>query len=195
MGDRKQPTPLPPEPGSPEAIGYTGAAPSQFRPAQPPAPPAYRLPRASGYRPDATVNPVMAPVGGTGVRCVNPWATLLVSDTGCAIEWIEAHTAQHRPVSSNLPVEVVEYGRQWLIRARAHLIKSFERELTGRRERITTELAAMAILRGVAAELDAAGNALDTAAEALRDTGHGKAASLTKQAATRAHTKAGEIAP
>lgn len=42
MGNRKQPVPCPPEPGTPEAENYNGEAPPQFRPNPPPAPPPSR---------------------------------------------------------------------------------------------------------------------------------------------------------
>lgn len=174
MGERKQPTPCPPEPGTPEAEEYTGIAPVQFRPAR------------NTYR-----------------EASDGWSvgfTWPVSDPSLqAADMLDLHIAHHfyrAPIGMQPRIEgVSRLGHDYLRRAQVHLVKSFERELTGRRERITTEVAAMAILRGVAAELDAAGNALDTAAEALRDASQGKAASLAKQAATRAHTKAGEIAP
>lgn len=86
-------------------------------------------------------------------------------------------------------------GVHWLHRAQAHLHRRFEAELTGKRQRITTEQAALSMLKGASLELEAAGKALDTAAEQLREIGLGKASSITKQAATRAKTAAGELVP
>lgn len=49
LGNRKQPTPCPPEPGTPEAEGYTGdGPPPQFRPKPPQGQPAKRFEEPRG---------------------------------------------------------------------------------------------------------------------------------------------------
>lgn len=82
-----------------------------------------------------------------------------------------------------------------LQKAQAHLHRRFEAELTGKRQRITTEQAALAMLKGASLELETAGKALDAAAEQLRDAGQGKQASQAKQAASKAKAAAGELVP
>lgn len=86
-------------------------------------------------------------------------------------------------------------GIEWLRRAQAKLLRRFESELTGKRPRITTEEAAMAMLKGASLELETAGKALDAAAEQLRDLGKGHLASQAKQAASQARAAAGELVP
>jgi hypothetical protein len=106
--------------------------------------------------------------------------------TAHAIELIEQTMVMHSQRS---------FGHEFLIRVRQRLIDRFEVDVTGRRKRITTEQAALAMLRGASLELESAGKALDSAAEQLRDAGVGKVASVVKQAASRAKAAAGELVP
>lgn len=122
-----------------------------------------------------------------------------VSDTGYAVCWLDRHIALRDgdvlPAMDGLPEPIWPWGKEWLARARGHLTRRFESELTGKRQRITTEQAALAMLRGASLELEAAGQALDSAAEQLRNAGLGKQASVTKQAASRAKAAGGELVP
>lgn len=107
-------------------------------------------------------------------------------EMGAAIELLDDKAA-------TLPE--AHYGRDFLLRARRRLVAVFELELSGKRPRITTEQAALAMLKGASLELEAAGKALDGAAEQLREGGFGRVASAVKQAATRAKAAAGELVP
>lgn len=121
---------------------------------------------------------------------------LFHTDLASAIDWLDAHAnSQFFPMSTGLSQQTLSWGKEWIVRARSHLVRRFESELTGKRQRITTEQAALAMLKGASLELEAAGKALDSAAEQLRDAGVGKQASQAKQAATRAKAAAGELVP
>ncbi len=61
----------------------------------------------------------------------------LQSDLAIAIDWIERHReyrVNHHADEDGeeFPVLMVEYGRAWLLRARARLVQRFEAELTGK---------------------------------------------------------------
>lgn len=159
----------------------------------------------SGYQPSAPSGLIVPPSGGTAVtesRCAwmsKTWpadANAPTDDTCYAVYWLDRHVGANMfPLMTGLPEPMLIWGKEWLVRARAHLAKRFDAELTGKRQRITTEQAALAMLKGASLELEAAGKALDTAAEQLRDAGQGKQASQAKQAASQAKAAAGELVP
>ena len=118
------------------------------------------------------------------------------TDLAAAIDWLDSHAnSQFFPENTGLSQQMLSWGKEWIGRARSHLIRRFESELTGKRQRITTEQAAMAMLKGASLELETAGKALDASAEQLRDAGKGHLASQAKQAASRARAAAGELVP
>jgi hypothetical protein len=87
---------------------------------------------------------------------------------------------------------VQHFGRFKLARVREALFRALDRYFSGH-PRIETEQQAMALIRGVASDLDQAGAALDTAAAALKRAGRTTEASQTKQAALRAHHQAQQV--
>lgn len=88
-----------------------------------------------------------------------------------------------------------EIARAFLQRIKNHLLRKFEAELTGKRQRITTEQAALSMLKGASLELEAAGTALKDAAAQLRDAAKRQEASQAMQAGSRAMAAAGGLVP
>src|SRR6478735_297853 len=74
---------------------------------------------------------------------------------------------------------------EWLRHGALHLRRRADVWLRGGVRLPSTEQAAIALIRGTADELRAAGLALDKAAEVLRAAGQGFAASQAKQAGTQ----------
>lgn len=83
------------------------------------------------------------------------------------------------------PDPVMGLGDRWRARAVYHLEQKLDRELR-ERPRLDTDQAALAMVKGVARELQVAGQALAGAAKRMKDKGDAVGASQTHQAAMRA---------
>jgi hypothetical protein len=134
----------------------------------------------------STIDPPVVDASAS-VTPSGPSPVVALDETSILIEAIEL--ARGLRVLCILPAQT--YAAGWLDHARGHLEDRLDREFRGSQPpRVTTEAAAMAILKGVAQELRTSGRALLQAAEELKN----RAAVMPAQRAFVAHQRAMKVA-
>jgi len=104
----------------------------------------------------------------------------------CTIWETANRTVEHESV-----VEMRPYAKEILARVAARLVQKLDRHLFGTRPHMETEQQAIAVLKGLALELQHAGRELGMAAAELKAKGHGMAANRAHIAHKRALAEAG----
>lgn len=105
--------------------------------------------------------------------------------SGDTADVLQAASLLRNTLTTVHPVDLEPVGRHWLERAEHHLNQRLDRSFRDRPP-LTSEQAALAILKDAGVELHRAGESLRAAAEKLKHAGVGLAANHAMQAAQRA---------